>query len=122
MIKKTEKKEDEGNDKQKPETNAEDEISPTEATRLRKFLKKETEFYGYDKTAVMMLKEHKDGIKAKHLAKHLRNCFRLSEDFDSDSDCSDEDNKLYRKGVKSIQKVLAKSDKLVIDNDIAKLA
>ena len=108
-LKKTEeKKNDETKkiDKHAPE----DEITADEANKLRKFLKDETEFRGYNKTAILILKQHKCGMKAQSLANQVRNCFRLSEDFDSDSDCSDNNNKLYRKGVKSIQKAFSKSD------------
>lgn len=89
---------------------------------MRKFLKKETEFFGYVKTALLVLKDKPQGLKVKKLAKQISNCFRLSEDFDSDSDASDDDNKLYRKGTKSVIKLLKKDDRIVIDNDIAKIS
>ena len=48
-------------------------------------------------------------MKLKKLAKQCLKTFRLSEDYDSDSDVSDEDNKLYKKGTKHIAKLLKKS-------------
>ena len=77
-LKKTEeKKNDETKkiDKHAPE----DEISADEANKLRKFLKDETEFRGYDKTAILILKQHKCGMKAQSLANQVRNCFRFQK-------------------------------------------
>lgn len=47
--------------------------------------------------------------------------FRISEDYDSDSDCSDAENSLYRKGVKKIAKKLQLSD-IFVTNDDGKIA
>ena len=56
-------------------------------------------------------------VKAKKLAKQLMQTFRLSEDFDSDSDASDTENRAYRKGRKAVKKILASSSDLKVDED-----
>ena len=60
-------------------------------------------------------------LKIKSLAKSLLQCFRLSEDYDSDSDASDDENKQYQKGYKSIEKILKKSEAFVIDSNLISL-
>ena len=56
-------------------------------------------------------------VKAKKLAKQLMQTFRLSEDFDSDSDASDSENRAYRKGRKAVKKILASSSDLKVGED-----
>ena len=76
-----------------------EEISKKEQAELRKYLRDDCEFRGYLKTAKAVLKK-KGAMKAKKLPKTVGKIFRLSEEFDSDSDASDKDNKTYRKGTK----------------------
>ena len=73
---------------------------------MRKLLKNETEFRGFAETASLLLKNQKEGLKLKKVSKQLLNTFRLSEDYDSDSDASDEENKIYNKGSKAVGKLL----------------
>ena len=47
--------------------------------------------------------------------------FRISEDYDSDSDASDDDNKFYKKGAKKISKVLKESLIFTFENKIISL-
>ena len=101
--------------------NQEEQISADEAIKLRKLLKNETEFRGFVETASLLLKNEKDGLKLKSLSKKLLKTFRLSEDYDSDSDASDDENKLYAKGHKAISKHLKQRDEFVVDDKVIKL-
>ena len=58
----------------------------------------------------------------KKVAKELLKVFRLSEDYDSDSDASDDENKVYRKGYKRVVKNLEKSSKLTFTSDGKKVS
>ena len=83
-------------------------------------MKDETEFRGFEESAVMMVK--KEGqMKLKTLAKQVRKIFRLSEEFDTDSDASDTDNQAYRGG-KKVRKMISKSPLLSVAEDVVTLA
>lgn len=82
-------------------------------------MKNDSEFRGFTETAKLMLKGK--SLNTKSVAKQLLQCFRLSEDYDSDSDASDEDNKKYHKGYKSIVKMLEKSSDFTTDDKLISL-
>ena len=93
-------------------------MSKEEANVLRRYLKDESEFKGFAKTAKLIIqKSDKQKLKAKKLARECLKVFRLSEDYDSDSDCSDDDNKAYRKGRHHVIKMFGKSDLLKLEGD-----
>ena len=114
-LKKVEKAQPKEVEKEKSSKDTEEKISKQEANKLRKFLKNECEFRGYVETAKLMLKSKPS--KTKTLAKSLLQVFRLSEDYDSDSDASDSDNEGYKKGYKTIVKKLVKSEKFQINDE-----
>ena len=60
-------------------------------------------------------------MKLKTLSKQLHKVFRLSEDYDSDSDASDADNKIYRKGYKAVSKHLKAESMFETEDKIIKL-
>ena len=47
--------------------------------------------------------------------------FRISEDYDSDSDASDSDNKIYRKGYKAVVKHLKAQSVFETEDKIIRL-
>ena len=61
-------------------------------------------------------------MKTKKLAKQLLNTFRLSEDFDSDSDASDDENKTFKSGKKAVLKLIKEHDSFVIDEKTIRLS
>ncbi len=57
-------------------------------------------------------------MKIKKVAKQCMQAFRVSEDYDSDSDASDDDNKTYRKGKKQVSKLLAASSLFKVEDKL----
>ena len=98
-----------------------EELTEKEKVAMRKFLKEGSEFRGLEKTAVAVLeKEKTKEMKLKKLAKQLTQIYKMSEDFDSDSDASeDEDSWLADK--KKVKKSLKKSGKFQVDGKMIKL-
>ena len=92
-------------------------LDKSDADKLRKFLKDGSEFRGYLPTAKLILAKSQEGLKAKKLAKQLMQTFRLSEDFDSDSDASDSENAVYRQGRKAVVKLLTRSGEVSVDEE-----
>ena len=81
------------------------------------------EFKGLEKTAIAVLKkESSQQMKLGRLAKQVAQIYKLSEDFDSDSDASaDEDSWLAnrKKVAKKLKKISC--DRLEVDGKIIKL-
>ena len=86
---------------------------------MRKFLKDRSEFRGWSKTGMLVLKEHKKGtMKGKALALMLIKIYMLSEDYesdDSDSSDSDDSDRQEKPTRKSVISILKKEGKLKLD-------
>ena len=113
------------NGKAKKEIVVEDEdLTEKEKLKLRKFLEDGCEFRGFEKTAIAVLKkESEQQMKLKRLAKQVSQIYKLSEDFDSDSEASEnEDDWLAsrKKVVKKLKKISC--DKLKVEGKLIKLA
>ena len=101
----------------------EDGLTEKEKINLRKFLEDGCEFRGLETTVISVLKKQgTQQMKLKRLAKQITQIYKLSEDFDSDSDASqDEDGWLAnrKKVVKRLKKM--ECSKLEIEGKVVKL-
>ena len=89
MKQKTEQKEKVKEDKpahQEKEVVQDDGLTEKERERLRNFLEDGCEFKGLEKTVIAVLKKTKQEMKLKALAKTITLIYKLSEDFDSESE------------------------------------
>ena len=87
------KEKDEKESDAKAEGKSEDQLTEKEKAAFRKFLKDGSEFRGLEKTAIAVLQREKPNeMKLKKLAKQVSQIYRMSEDFDSDSDESEDKN------------------------------
>ena len=93
-------------------------LTESDKGKLRKYLKNKSEFAGWGKTAVEVLKKYKDDkIKAKKLGEYVLQIYRLSEEYESDdsSDSSDSDDDTP-KTPKDVIKMLNSVKELKHDN------
>ena len=120
-VKKKEKKE-ESDKKDKEETAIEsDGLTEKQKDKLRKFLESGCEFKGLEKTVIDVLKKDDSReMKLKSLAKQIVQIYKLSEDFDSESEDEDDGWLADRKKVAKKMKKL-ESDRLEIDGKKIKL-
>ena len=118
------KKENGKQKKEKEEVEVEDDgLTEKEKMNLRKYLEDGCEFKGVEKTAVAVLKKAEEQqMKLRKLARQLSQIYKLSEDFDSDSDASENEDSWIanrKKVAKKLKKI--QCEKLQIEGKIIKL-
>ena len=98
-----------------------EELTEKEKIAMRKFLKEGSEYRGLEKTAVAVLeKEGAREMKLKKLTRQLTQIYKMSEDFDSDSDASEDEN-AWLADRKKVKKSLKRSEKFEVDGKMIKL-
>ena len=118
-------------DKKKKKVESEDEkddtphegdgLSEKQKDKFRKFLESGCEFKGLEKTVMDVLKkEDSREMKLKSLAKQITQIYKLSEDFDSESEDEDDGWLADRKKVAKKMKKL-ESERLEIEGKMIKL-